>query len=111
MVAVGIENTVQFRGIERIAVRNASRSPDEHGSGRQFYLQHDSGLVGSGESSLRRTVGVITHMIQAIGARGLIDVAPALDVHSRATAQWERRGVMGGAEEGSATIERSEEHT
>src|ERR1035437_965871 len=28
MVAIGIENTVQFRGIERIAVRNASRSPD-----------------------------------------------------------------------------------
>src|ERR1039458_3591087 len=31
VVAIGIENAVEFRGIERIAVRNASRSPDEIG--------------------------------------------------------------------------------
>jgi hypothetical protein len=80
VIAIGIENTIEFRGIERIAIRNASRSPDKYRPRGQFHLQDDPGLVGSCESSFRRTVRVITHMIQAIGAGGLVDVAPTLDI-------------------------------
>src|ERR1017187_8253626 len=105
MVAIGIENTVQFRGIERIAVRNASRSPDKYCPCGQFHLQDDSGLVGSGEGSFRRTVGVIAHMIQAIGSDGLIDVAPTLNVHGRVAGQWEGRSVVRAAEERRAAVE------
>ena len=105
MIPVGIENTIQLRGNECIAIRNPSWFSNREFTRRQFHLQHDSRFIRGGECSLGRAEAVIADMVQPVGMHRLENPPPTLKVRGRITGQRESSSIVGATEKRRSPVE------